>query len=44
MNILINSPNAALIYAMDFLNKNIEWLEDKLVQFPDSYLIIDLPG
>lgn len=38
-------PNGALVYCMEFLLENIEWLEDKLDQFiDDDYVVFDLPG
>jgi len=37
-------PNGSLIFAMEFLEKNIHWLFDKLNQFKGSYFIIDMPG
>jgi GPN-loop GTPase len=38
-------PNGALVYCMEFLLQNVEWLEDKLDAYVDNdYLILDLPG
>ncbi|CDF39962.1 unnamed protein product [Chondrus crispus] len=38
-------PNGALVYCMEFLLKNIGWLEDKLDAFIDNdYVVFDLPG
>lgn len=38
-------PNGALVYCMEFMLHNIEWLEDKLDAFIDNdYLVFDLPG
>lgn len=38
-------PNGALVYCMEFLLENIEWLEDKLDRFIDNdYIVFDLPG
>ena len=38
-------PNGALVYCMEFLLENIEWLEEKLDQFIDNdYVVFDLPG
>ena len=42
--IYIISPNAALVYCMDFLHKNINFLEDKLLKYQDAYVIFDFPG
>jgi GPN-loop GTPase len=42
---LAMGPNGALVYCMEFLLQNIEWLEDKLDAYVDNdYLILDLPG
>ena len=37
-------PNGAMLYCMEFLNKNIEWLESKLQDHKESYILIDCPG
>lgn len=38
-------PNGALVYCMEFLLNNIEWLEEQLDVFIDNdYIIFDLPG
>ncbi len=37
-------PNGGLIYAMEFLLQNVDWLEDQLGDFDDDYLLIDCPG
>jgi len=37
-------PNGALIYAIKFLLKNIEWLIQKIKAFPTHYCIFDLAG
>lgn len=38
-------PNGALVYCMEFLMGNIEWLEEKLDAFIDNdYVVFDLPG
>jgi hypothetical protein len=29
---------------MEFLEKNIEWLIEKIATYKDHYLIIDMPG
>lgn len=42
---LAMGPNGALVYCMEFLLENIEWLEDKLDSFIDNdYVVFDLPG
>jgi len=37
-------PNGGLIYAMEHLLENIDWLLDEIGDFDDDYLIIDCPG
>lgn len=38
-------PNGALIYCMEYLIKNINWLEEQIHSFGDNvYFIIDCPG
>ncbi|KAG9443349.1 hypothetical protein H6P81_014689 [Aristolochia fimbriata] len=38
-------PNGGLIYCMDYLEKNIDWLESKLEPLlNDHYLLFDFPG
>eukprot|EP00177_Eucheuma_denticulatum_P001918 GFKZ01003427.1.p1 GENE.GFKZ01003427.1~~GFKZ01003427.1.p1 ORF type:complete len:292 (-),score=47.92 GFKZ01003427.1:710-1585(-) len=37
-------PNGSLLYAMEFLEKNIAWLEKKLTEQKDSYVLFDFPG
>ncbi|CAL1395824.1 unnamed protein product [Linum trigynum] len=38
-------PNGGLVYCMDFLEKNIDWLQSKLRPLlKDHYLLFDFPG
>lgn len=37
-------PNGALIYCMEHLIKNLDWLEEQVGDYDDDYLIIDCPG
>ena len=37
-------PNGSLLFCMEYLAENIDWLESKLDQLKDSYVLIDLPG
>lgn len=42
---LMLGPNGALVYCMEFLLSNIDWLEDKLDAFIDNDCVVfDLPG
>ncbi|CAG8604204.1 12036_t:CDS:2 [Funneliformis mosseae] len=37
-------PNGGLIYCLEFLLNNMDWLEEELGEYDDDYLIIDCPG
>lgn len=37
-------PNGALIYASEFLLKNVEWLLRRLHTFTGCYFLFDCPG
>ncbi len=38
-------PNGGLVYCMEFLEKNYEWLSSRLSKLPkDAYVLIDCPG
>jgi hypothetical protein len=37
-------PNGGLVYAMEYLVDNMDWLVDEVGDFEDDYLIIDCPG
>ena len=38
-------PNGALVYCLEYLLENLEWLKDMMAQFDDDeYLILDCPG
>eukprot|EP00976_Prorocentrum_cordatum_P052954 1068181-Prorocentrum_minimum.AAC.3 len=38
-------PNGGLVYCMDYLHQNLDWLKEKLEPLAhDHYLIFDLPG
>lgn len=37
-------PNGGLVYAMEYLLQNIDWLMEKLGKFRDHYIIFDCPG
>lgn len=44
MSELHYGPNGGLIYCLEFLLNNMDWLEEELDNFDDDYLIIDCPG
>lgn len=37
-------PNGGLIFCLEYLLENIDWLKDQLDDYSDDYLIIDCPG
>lgn len=37
-------PNGALVYAMEYLTANFEWLTEKLGSAEDDYVLFDTPG
>jgi hypothetical protein len=37
-------PNGGLVYCMEYLAENLDWLRDQLGEYEDDYLIIDCPG
>lgn len=37
-------PNDGLIYCMEYLYENFEWLEEKIQNLSCKYLIFDCPG
>lgn len=37
-------PNGALVYCMEFLEKNLDWFFVEAAKFQDHYFIFDLPG
>ena len=37
-------PNGGLIYCMEFLEKNLDWLFTQVSKFSDHYFIFDFPG
>lgn len=41
---LILGPNGALVFCMEYLVQNLDWLHDQLDEGEDDYFIFDLPG
>jgi len=37
-------PNGALVFCMEYLEKNFDWLRDNLKQFKEHYVLFDCPG
>jgi hypothetical protein len=37
-------PNGALIFCIDFLLKNVDWLMSRLAHLGKTMLIVDCPG
>jgi GTPase SAR1 family protein len=44
MNFYKLGPNGGLVYCMEYLEKNIEWLISKLTNLKGKYILIDCPG
>ncbi|KAF2069593.1 hypothetical protein CYY_009084 [Polysphondylium violaceum] len=44
MDELEYGPNGGLVYAMEYLIENMDWLSDELGDYEDDYIIIDCPG
>eukprot|EP00124_Ichthyophonus_hoferi_P006014 Ihof_evm2s1120 gene=Ihof_evmTU2s1120 len=37
-------PNGGLVYCMEYLEQNIDWLQDKLKELEGYYILFDCPG
>ena len=37
-------PNGGIIYCMEYLEKNMDWLKERLDALGDSYVLFDCPG
>ncbi|XP_067863030.1 GPN-loop GTPase 2 isoform X1 [Heptranchias perlo] len=37
-------PNGGLIYCMEYLEANLDWLQQKMQQYKDCYFLFDCPG
>ncbi|WFD07232.1 hypothetical protein MVES1_002591 [Malassezia vespertilionis] len=37
-------PNGAMLYCMEYLEHNIDWLEERLAALDQDYILFDLPG
>lgn len=37
-------PNGALLYCMEYLQGNLDWLRDRLLSVRGTYLLFDCPG
>lgn len=37
-------PNGGIIYCMEYLADNMDWLEEKLKSCGDDYIVFDCPG
>ncbi|XP_076435155.1 GPN-loop GTPase 3-like [Babylonia areolata] len=37
-------PNGGLIFCMEYLMQNLDWLEEQLDEIEDDYILFDLPG
>lgn len=41
---LVLGPNGALVFCMEYLVQNLDWLHDQLNEGEDDYFIFDCPG
>lgn len=37
-------PNGGLLYCLEYLDANVDWLLKKLDERPDTYVLFDFPG
>lgn len=37
-------PNGAMLYCMEYLEKNVEWLRERLLEVKGKYVLFDFPG
>ena len=37
-------PNGALVYCLEFLEANVDWLLERLTELSDAYVLLDMPG
>jgi hypothetical protein len=37
-------PNGGLVYCMEYLAQNLDWLHDQLGDVEDDYFLFDCPG
>lgn len=37
-------PNGALVYSLEYLAANLDWLEGVLAKDPSAYVLLDMPG
>jgi len=44
MNNLNLGPNGGLLYCIEYLEKNFDWLQTKLSNFTEDYILFDCPG
>ncbi|XP_065335849.1 GPN-loop GTPase 2 [Cloeon dipterum] len=44
MNSFKLGPNGGLMYCMEFIEKNIDWLLTEISKFKDHYFLLDFPG
>lgn len=44
MSSLNLGPNGGLVYCLEFLEKNVDWLLEQVMRLKDHYFIFDFPG
>lgn len=43
-NFELNQPETGLIYCMEYLEANIEWLKERLDKLAGKFILFDCPG
>ncbi|GMT20550.1 hypothetical protein PFISCL1PPCAC_11847 [Pristionchus fissidentatus] len=41
---IIMGPNGGLVFCMEYISQNMEWIRDQLTDGDDAYVIVDCPG
>lgn len=44
MDLLKLGPNGGLLYCMEYLEKNLDWLRQRLEDYKEHYILFDCPG
>eukprot|EP01068_Selenidium_serpulae_P014166 Selendium_serpulae@DN6062_c0_g1_i4.p2 len=37
-------PNGSLLYAMDYIKANLDWVVEQMKKHPETYVLVDCPG
>ncbi|GMR42658.1 hypothetical protein PMAYCL1PPCAC_12853, partial [Pristionchus mayeri] len=41
---IIMGPNGGLVFCMEYISKNMEWIRDQLTDDDEAYVMVDCPG